>query len=319
MRHWIMASALLASGLSVSASANDQPIAVDCDAPVARTRVGRFLRPNTITQALERVNSGDTIEVRGTCVENLVIRERVRIVAKDGASIIGADPDQVTIAIVGNGVEISGFSLEGPASTHIGIERSASAVIDGNTIRNARERGIVVAGNSFAIISSNIIERNGLSGVLVTESSSARIGFQRLDDEVTAPNRISGHANEEIFVVSNSNADVRGNQIANGRNGVTVVSGGRATIAGNTFGALEVGVVVATNATVTLPLPNDGSPLTAAANVVDQPVNIGLFCSGGSVLGSLGPLTGIVGQVAPGALGGPVPPTGTFCEDMSTP
>lgn len=89
-----------------------------------------------------------------------------------------------------------------------------------NQILNNRASGVQVRSSS-AVITNNSSEVNGSSGIRVTATGHAHIGFTLTGE--AGPNEIVGNILDGIAVFNGANAFVFGNEIqGNGRNGIGV-------------------------------------------------------------------------------------------------
>lgn len=157
-------------------------------------------------------SGGDTIEVSGTCVENVVINiPGLSLVAQPGAQIIAADPNSPVIVVQAPRVRVDGFTMSGG---FIGIQarNAGSAVVTGNVIEKNRREGINIVGSSTAQITGNTIQMNGFEatrghGIFVGQSSNANI----------AGNVIDGNGDVGVRVADASAARLSDNDITNNR------------------------------------------------------------------------------------------------------
>ena len=278
----LVAGILLGGGLALfglPAVARAQTL-VDCDA-------GARLQP-----AVDAARPGDTLLVRGTCAENVTVRDEAARITLDGqasATITGPNPAAATILVMGRGITIRGFTITG-GSAGVQLFRGGNAVIDRNTIRNTNEvpgttqggQGINVAQHSYAVIIGNTIERNPILGIIVHEGSSARIGVQNPDDRTPrgnvirnngvgggvrihrtssarlAMNVISDNAGPGVSVMGTSFAVVSANRIdSNGGDGVTVTQNSAVQFGG------DLGVLDPPNETT---VPNRGFGVRGSVN-----------------------------------------------------
>lgn len=109
-------------------------IKVDCDAG------------NALGTALRNLKPGDIVLLHGTCRENIVIQPEVQCITVDGqrqTTINPPDSNQPAIQVLSREVTIKGLTVAG-GTFGIAINRGATAVIDGNTVRNATISGIEV-------------------------------------------------------------------------------------------------------------------------------------------------------------------------------
>ncbi len=180
---------------------------------------------------------GDTIQVSGTCSENVLVRNEKQRITIQGTgvspTISGPDASLPTINVRGKGILIQGFSITG-GSSGIHVNRGSNAVINGNTI-DSSAFGIQVDQQSFAVITNNTISGN-VNGIFVDESSTVRVGYNLDTDTSASPNSITTN-NYGIVVKGNSNAKIAGNTISgNSVNGITILEQSHAVIGGNNIG-----------------------------------------------------------------------------------
>ena len=186
----------------------------------------------TIQAAVDNAEPGDVIKVKGTCNENVVIREEVHRITLDGqgtARIEGADPTTSTVRISGKGITIKGFTITGVRGG-ISVSRG-EAIIEGNTIKDTGGSAVSIANHSFAQIIANTIKDSLSTGVVVSNTSSARIGYTgNPDARVPRPNTITGNRNG-IDVRDTAVADIGFNTISdNTQRGVRVRRGSSARL-----------------------------------------------------------------------------------------
>jgi len=182
---------------------------------------------------------GDTIEVTGTCRENIsILAEVVRItIDGQGKTVIEAPPKGDGFFIRGSDITVKGFTITGGRDgLHLsGTAAGASANIVGNTIRKTGRFGIHLDHSSVGRIASNTIEDVPASGIDVAEGSVARIGYL-LRPMGHGPNTIRGAGAHGIAVTRGSSARVVGNTIDNCKgSGVFVSRSSQADVFGNSI------------------------------------------------------------------------------------
>jgi parallel beta-helix repeat protein len=256
----------------------------------------------TIGQALKALKPGDTLQVTGTCNENVDIGPEVHGITLDGqgSATIKADSSASGVNVRGTGITIRGFTITGGAPQGIAVIDGASAVIDGNTIQFADRNGIAVFRNSSADILNNTIQDNPLAGIAIQSSSSARVGwFGPPNNRVSAPNTIQRNGGQGIQVYRGSSAQIFTNTIQNnGSHGVFLdrnaqAEVGACTITGNGGDGIRAsrgaGLDIGTDATgATLQFDDDTN--------VGTNLGFGVRCMvGGFVDGRLGALSGASG------------------------
>lgn len=190
----------------------------------------------SLQRAIDHAESGDTIEVKGTCSENVLIGERLSgltLDGDDGAAIDAPKPQRPAVDIRGKNITLQHLTIDG-GFYGVLVERGADAIIKNNTIQNATIWGIGVISDSFAVIIGNTIQHNSAGGMVIGGSSAARIGFILDSDEKPSPNLIQDNAGEGIDVSLSSSARIYGNTIQNNAdNGIGINRGSTAAIASN--------------------------------------------------------------------------------------
>ncbi len=268
-----------------------------------------------ITTAIQSANPGDTVQVTGSCTENVLVRnEKQRILVDGGGTASITAASSIVVTIRGKGITIQGFTISG-GSNGISVERGSNATINNNVIQNAVNRGILVQEFAFAVITNNTVQNNGSDGILVTDTSHARIGFNQTSDPAASPNTIQNNGARGISVSKSSSARIFGNVIsANADDGIGVFRASHADLSSNTINS---------NGTAFVPGDTGGNGVNAAqnasvqlgednpANFTDQPntttvnnANFGIRCSTGANfrghLGSVNQLNGAVSQFGGG-------------------
>jgi parallel beta-helix repeat protein len=277
--------------VSVAAAAN---VTIDCDAGAK------------IREALIRLKPSDTLLVTGTCKENVVVPAEILRVTLDGQgkAMIDAQPATAAIAITGREVTIKRFTIRG-GRNGINVLRGASAMIDGNSIQQTGAAGqpgsglgINVAQHSFAAIVNNTIQNNPRAGILVHESSSARIGFADVASTGHG-NTIQHNGREAILLQRGSTARIVGNTIRGNRgDGIAVEQASHAEIANNLIEENgSNGITVTEHSGVHLEIKATGGAGVTVPNRTAVPnAGWGIQCSvGGYVVGNIGSLIGAKG------------------------
>ena len=247
--------------------------------------------------ALNVTANGDTILVSGVCNENVSVRDELTRVTIDGqgtATIHATDAGATAVQVLGRNITIKRFTITGGRSA-IGVLRGGSALIDTNTIQQTGT-GIIVHQNGHARIVNNTIQLNATSGIMIQESSIARIGYLDAGGPVFG-NTIRNNAGPGVIVQRGSAATLTGNTISeNDGPGVLVRGGAHADLAGNHIdGNGSDGVVVDLNSDVQL--GDQGGILDPPNETTIPNGGVGLRCSLNSTpAGTLGTLTGVGGD-----------------------
>ena len=275
---------LLFLGLTTAPKISATTVNVDCN------------KGGAVGPILSRLKPGDVVLVRGTCQENILIQSELQRITLDGqrkATIKAADARRPAIQVLGREVTIKGFTVTG-GSFGIAINRGAPAVIDNNTIEHAAVAGVEVSHNSFARVINNIVQNNEGNGILVLGSSSVHIGVWYTDDKVPRPNNIQNNGVDGIQVLRSSTARIIGNTLnGNRRNGLTVQQASHADVAGNVFNENgQHGILVMGNSGVNL--ADSAMRLFERPNTTTAPNGVfGIRCEVGAyVEGALGALNG---------------------------
>ena len=261
---------------------------VDCDKE----------QDGALQRAIDRARSGDTIEVRGSCSENVSIpigTDRLTLDGGGSAAVHGPDPAVNTISARGvRALTIRGFRISG-GRAGISIDRGSSALIDHNTIEYTGRFGIIAGGWSTANIVNNTIQNNPSHGINVTGNAFVFIGFTTADDVVASPNTIRYNAVHGITVSYSSSARIAGNTISNnGRNGINVERASHVAVSDNAIDANgQNGIFVTENSGVNLG-SDAGNGLFDAPNRTTANNGLrGISCRvGGYANGRLGTLNG---------------------------
>ena len=248
-----------------------------------------------IQDKLALVKPGDTIQVSGTCSENVsVLSEVVRVTLDgQGKTVIQAPAKGDGIIIRGREITVKGFTITGGRDgIHLsGVAAGASANIVGNTIRKTGRHGIHLDHSSVGRIAGNMIEDVHAIGIDVAEGSVVRIGYL-LRPLGPGPNTIRNAGEHGILVARGSSARIVGNTIENNKgSGVVVTRNSQADIFGNSISG------------------NGGNGITASHNAginldnEEQVFNLGPNQTNPAAKNAGAGLSGSVGGYADGPLG----------------
>lgn len=294
--------ALTTVGVSVRPAAAQSPASdqsrgwahVDCDTEPS----------GALQRAIDRARTGDTINVAGTCYENVSISAATDLITLDGGGIgtvHGTDPTANTIQIRGpRGITIRNLRITG-GRVGIDVSRGASALIDGNTIEGTGRNGITLGSFATANIVNNTIQNNPTHGILMTGNSSGFIGFATADDTSASPNIIQNNGVHGINVTLSSAARIAGNTIGNNaRNGINVDRVSQANVSDNTINANgQHGIYVTDNSGVNLGSDTGTGLFDAPNRTTANNVLRGITCRvGGYANGRLGTLNGNAGATS---------------------
>ncbi len=200
----------------------------------------------SLQAAVNAAQTGATINVTGTCTENVIIAEekqRLTLNGQSGAILQATSATDNVLNIRGRGIVINNFEIKG-GNQGIWVNRGSTAVINGNNIHNNGQHGILVMQSSSAVITNNNIHDNSQHGIIVLENSTARIGYTYSTDASPSSNTIQNNGSRGIDVDHASSARIVGNIIANNTNdGIGVFRSSQADIADNTINNNGRGIV----------------------------------------------------------------------------
>jgi len=281
--------AVFLAGLCFSALlANAATVSVDCDAG------------NTVMAALGNVRPGDTVQVSGTCNEQVSFAPEMVRITLDGQKKTtiqhpgkGA-PSPHTVFIRGKDITIKGITVIGGLDG-IHLAGPASAELDGNVVVKAARAGIHIDKGSVVRILNNTVQDSGVYGIDITGVSLAYIGVRIPRLPALSPNTIRNNGGAGINIERSSSAWIVGNTISNNKgSGIVVHRNAQADVMANVINANGGDAITASfNAGVNLKSEprSDGPNQTAQENG-----GAGIKCMvGGYVDGPLGTLAGTRG------------------------
>ncbi|MBI4463223.1 MAG: right-handed parallel beta-helix repeat-containing protein [Acidobacteria bacterium] len=257
----------------------------------------------SIGEALTTLKPGDTLLVSGTCLEDLEVNgqtgefDGITLDGQGTATLSGPSSSRDNLRLVAvRGVTVRGFRFTGGRDA-IHVRWSTMVFILNNTIEQMGRNGIAVTRGAWAHISDNVIQNNPRNGIQV-EESTVRIGGSLDEPPQPAPNLIQGNGVHGILVNRTSVARILGNTIRNnGEDGISVVKMSQADIGSNTIeGNTRNGIRAQHNSGVNLGA-DTGTGLENSPNRTTVPNGqYGLDCSLGAYAdGRLGSLTGTRG------------------------
>jgi hypothetical protein len=254
-----------------------------------------------LQRAIDRARPGVTIQITGTCHENVVIPVETDAITLDGSgggAINGPDPLLNTLQIRGpKAITVRGLTITG-GRAGIDVSRGASALIDGNTIERTGLNGITLGSWSTANIVNNTIQNNVRNGILVTGNAFGFIGFANADATSPSPNVIRGNGLHGVYVTWSSAARIVGNVISgNSRNGIQVDHVSQANVSDNDIDAnVQNGIFVTENSGVNLGSDTGTGMFDAPNRTTGNNGARGVTCRvGGYANGRLGSLNGVAG------------------------
>jgi len=261
----------------------------------------------TIQAAILSAEPGSTINVTGTCYENIEIwwaRPGLKLIGQKDSSghpavINGRNIPIQVVSVGAENITIRGFKItQGKAG--VALYKGASAMIYGNTIEGTEGHGIVLLDTATARIFNNRIQYNSGDGIFVTNNSSARIGFDSQTDTDPRPNWIEHNSGNGISIASSSSAQIVGNTISeNAGDGIKVARVSQADISDNTIdGNNGNGIFVTQNSGVNLGNDTGETIFDSPNTTTVENGHFGLKGTmGGYADGRLGTLDGLMGRV----------------------
>jgi len=271
---------------------------------VAETRFVNCDSGRSIGEALKTLSPGDTLQVSGTCRENVEVNgetgqfDGITLNGQGTATIDGgpARSGDVLRLVAVRGVTVTGFRItKGRDAIH--VRWSTQVFILNNTIEQTGRNGVQVTRGAWAHISGNTIRNNPGNGIQVQEST-VRIGGSLDEPPQPLANVIENNGGRGIFIDRASVARIAGNTIANNnQNGIEVARMSQADIASNTIEAnAQNGIRVMQNSGVNLGadtgtgLENSPNSSTVPNGKYGIEVSLGAYADG-----RLGTLTGLWG------------------------
>jgi nitrous oxidase accessory protein NosD len=235
----------------------------------SRTRKVNCDKGGSIQRKLDRAKEGDTIEVSGTCVEDLVIaKDRITLdcLSPANASITGAGGSRNSIEIRGRNVLVANCTVSGGANPlgAIVVRSNGSAEI---------ERNRIFAGSAA-----------GATGVAVSQNSYGQL----------VDNEISGGVNG-VFVLSGSMADLFRNTISDVAIGIGVFNSAAADIVDNTLTGRGTGTGIGVFASRASTANFSNDVIFGNGDNVIQNFGTGILCNFWSVV-RFGPAPPVVPQ-----------------------
>jgi parallel beta-helix repeat protein len=295
---WIVLAAAAVSLVVREQVAQDRAVFhVNCDENGASEVNGG---PGALQRAIDRSRPGHSVQVSGTCHENVTIalgKDGITLEGGGTAAITGPDVTQATVVVRAKDVTIRGFTITGGLAG-IAVTQGGTGLIDGNTVRNTGGYGVIVSQLSSAVIVNNTLQSNFQAGIGVAETSFAFIGFVTASDTVASPNFITGNRAQGIAVFRGSYARIVGNDISNnGGNGVNVRESSSAQISNNAVnGNGNNGILVAQGSGVLLGADTGNTIFTLPNMTTTNNGAFGIRCQvAGYADGRLGTLNGSSG------------------------
>jgi hypothetical protein len=184
----------------------------------------------TIANALQQLGSPITIQVKGTCTENVeIMRDDVTLKADPSAgTITGPDSTKPTIRVRAARTVIDGLLVTGGSS---GVSNVGGDVtIQNCMVRNTGSSAILFFHGGRGTVDNCIVQDNARHGIYIEGASATVTNSTISSNTSTGIKVVSGAARIGI----NTLTQYAGNTISdNGAGGIQVVFGGSAFIGGN--------------------------------------------------------------------------------------
>lgn len=245
----------------------------------------------SVQRALDNLTGPATIDVKGTCSENVVIMKDD--VSLQGGNYVALDPARDTILVQGarrvaitsvtvtggkNGVAAyqgGSLTLENSiiktnAEKGVVAVYGSSVTVNSCTIQGNTLQGVLVNDNSALVLTNSTITGNLAAGVLVQRASSARIGLSITG--VSGPNVITNNGGPGVNVSRSAYALIDGNTITGNSGSGIGIEGASATVTNNTIGGnKKKGITVSSagNARIGITEGDQPRPNTIENNVYE--------------------------------------------------
>ena len=275
----------------------------------------------TITDALQQLGDPLTIQVKGTCNENVeIVRNDVTLIAHPlGGTVNGPDSTKHTINVrasrtvidgltvtggrtgINGGAMIRNCTIQSTGRNGISFYHGGNGTVDNCQVKNNPQHGIVIEGGSGTVINSTISSNLGL-GIVINPGGSARIGIN--DRGEYAGNTISDNGSNGIHIAFSGGAFIGGNIISGngadpdaywGRYGVGVFFASADLVGYNRITGNKGSGVFAKNSTVLIGDGGFGLPIGVPGAPGDDPNYANVITGNGTVSPNWGGVYGYLG------------------------
>jgi hypothetical protein len=187
----------------------------------------------SLADAVKHSQEGQTLEIRGTCRERVLITTPRLTLAGTGAAVLdgagvelGADPEFDGLVVIdgATGVTLAGLTIQNSAGNGILAQRGAAVGTRNVRVQNNTFTGIVVVDHSSAELTNSATTGNHLGLDVVTSSSAVLKGTFS-----------SSHNANGVDINGTSIVELRGAQVElneNGGYGLIAASGSHLAIFG---------------------------------------------------------------------------------------
>lgn len=239
------------------------------DEAVAQSMVDCNVPGQSLSQALEMANPGDTIQISGTCQETVTITTNDLTLDGQGSAIID-----------GGGVNQPGVFIEGT----ITINGAQRVTIRGLTVQNGSD-GILAIRGAAVTLADLVVQNNADDGIQIMLNSTA---------DVSGTVTSMGNADDGILVIDSSSLHITDSTLTsreNGDDGLSVFSSSALRITNSTVQLEQNGTMDAGGDGLTMSSTSTGntSSLGTVQIVANQNANRGLVVSSASTFSYAGP------------------------------
>ncbi len=152
--------------------ATPQTITVDCDTG------------GTLGAALAQAKPGDTIQVSGTCTEQVTITtDRLTLDGQGQAQLVGDDPTRPAVVVVqgARNVLLRGFTIRNGLQG-IGVTGNADVTVENTTVQEHLIGGIIVIESSVLGLQNCTVQQIGLHGLVANDGTVLLAGRTTIQD-----------------------------------------------------------------------------------------------------------------------------------------
>jgi len=167
---------------------------------------------DSLAEAIDDADPGDTILVFGTCHESVTITtDRLTLEGRGNAQLVSVDATRDVITIKGaHAVTLTGFSIHNGSIGILGKEASSFA-LNNLLVKDNSNTGIRLEGNSSAMITDTTVEHNGLLGLDIDRASEAKFSGKFVSQDNGVFGMILSSSSSSTF--ANANVTVQRNAL----------------------------------------------------------------------------------------------------------
>lgn len=249
-------------------------ISVDCDkGQSVQDALDRVKGPSTIlvggTCTEHVLITKDDVTLQGGTYlgtdpnRSTIVVQGARRVVITGVTVSGKRNG--VVAFQGGWLTLENCTIQNNSRAGVAAFIGSSAIVDACVIQNNAREGVVATDASTLVLTNSMVENNGRDGVFVGRGSNASIGIDAFS--VAGPNTIRGNNGRGILVYQSSQARIHGNLIETHPLSGVHVEGSTATITANTIRGGRYGVGVWNGGSARIGLTD---AQTAAGNLIEQ-------------------------------------------------